>query len=116
MRIIYQLGERAAVIVPAAKFLNSLPKEWSEEERLTHLADKELPTGTEYEIVDEKELPPRDFRDAWEFTAGEGNKESQELDVESKVRYRKELTKDEAKQYEAIRAEKKKELEDANIN
>ena len=87
MKIIYKLGERAAVITPSPKFLDSLPIEWSEEEKLIHLADKDLPTGTEYEIIGEEELPPRDFRNAWEFTAGEDKKESAELSDDFKEEY-----------------------------
>ena len=35
---------------------------------LEETAKKDVPTGTKYKIVDEKDLPQdRHFRDAWEF-------------------------------------------------
>ena len=37
-------------------FFASLPSDWTEEEKLIHLADKDLPTGTGYEIVDDEIL------------------------------------------------------------
>jgi hypothetical protein len=70
MRIIYNLNKVAvAILVPAPKYLESLPEQWSDEEKLIHLANKDLPAGTKYEIVDE--VPnDRTFRNAWEYVSG----------------------------------------------
>lgn len=41
-------------------------KRW--EGRLDELANKRLPPGTYYEIIDSKDIPPdREVRDAWEL-------------------------------------------------
>ena len=56
------------VMVPTAEFLASL--DGTEEEKLIHCANKDLPTGTKYEIVDSSALPDEyDFFDAWEYVA-----------------------------------------------
>ena len=39
----------AAVVIPAPKFLAQL--EGTLEEKLIHIANKDLPTGTKYEII-----------------------------------------------------------------
>jgi len=122
MKIIAKSGYGCTVLTPAPKFLASLPESWTEEEKLIYIANKDLPTGTRYEI---SETVPTDraFRNAWEYVSGDSEKVSAELDVESKVQHNKKLNPEEAAEYKAIRAEKvaaqkaqEKELEDADIN
>ena len=68
MRLIYDNGGVAAVLMPAPKFLARLTG--TLEEKLIHVANKDLPTGTKYEIIaDSVDLSDRTFRDAWEYTA-----------------------------------------------
>ena len=68
MRLIYDKGGVAAVVVPAPKFLAQL--EGTLEEKLIHIANKDLPTGTKYEIIaDSVDLSDRAFRNAWTYTA-----------------------------------------------
>jgi len=84
MRIIYDNGGVATVIIPAPKFLATL--EGTDEEKLIHLANKDLPTGTKYEITDE-DLSDRSFRNAWEYVAGANEKTSADLSDEDKLKY-----------------------------
>ena len=89
MKIIYPTtnedGEAiVAQIVPAPNFLAQL--EGTEEEKLIHIANKDLPTGTKYEITD-AELTDRSFRDAWEYTAGSDEKTSADLSAEDLAKY-----------------------------
>ena len=68
MRLIYDNGGVAAVLVPAPKFLATLTG--TLEEKLIHIANKDLPTGTNYEIIaDSVDLSDRAFRNAWTYTA-----------------------------------------------
>ena len=68
MRLIYDDSGVAQVITPAPKFLAQLTG--TLEEKLIHIANKDLPTGTNYEIIaDSVDLSDRTFRDAWEYTA-----------------------------------------------
>ena len=68
MRLIYDNDGVAAVVIPAPKFLAQL--EGTLEEKLIHIANKDLPTGTKYEIIaDSVDLSDRTFRDAWTYTA-----------------------------------------------
>ena len=68
MRLIYNNNGVAAVIIPAPKFLAQL--EGTLEEKLIHIANKDLPTGTKYEIIaDSVDLSDRTFRNAWTYTA-----------------------------------------------
>ena len=68
MRLIYDNDGVAAVITPAPKFLAQL--EGTLEEKLIHIANKDLPTGTKYEIIaDSVDLSDRAFRGAWTYTA-----------------------------------------------
>ena len=64
-RIIYPTPEGGvAVIIPAP--------EWLAEEGNTieKLAEKDVPAGVEYKIVDTEEVPSdRTFRNAWEYQA-----------------------------------------------
>jgi len=87
MRLIYDNGGVAAVIVPAPKFLAQL--EGTLEEKLIHIANKDLPTGTKYEIIaDSVDLSDRTFRGAWEYTANAAvEKTSADLTAEELVEY-----------------------------
>ena len=68
MRLIYDNSGVAAVLIPASKFLAQLTG--TDEEKLIHIANKDLPTGTKYEIIaDSVDLSDRTFRDAWTYTA-----------------------------------------------
>ena len=73
MRLIYPTTndkdeEICALLTPTPKFLAQLTG--TEEEKLIHLANKQLPTGTKYEIIaDSVDLSDRAFRDAWTYTA-----------------------------------------------
>jgi hypothetical protein len=89
MHIIYpttnELNEViVAQLVPAPKFLAQL--EGTLEEKLIHLANKDLPTGTKYEITDE-DLSDRTFRNAWEYVAGASEQTSADLSDEDKLKY-----------------------------
>jgi hypothetical protein len=86
MRIIYDNGGVAAVLIPASKFLAQL--EGTLEEKLIHIANKDLPTGTKYEIIaDSVDLSDRTFRNAWTYTAGSDEKTSADLSDEDKLKY-----------------------------
>ena len=68
MRLIYDNNGVAAVVIPAPKFLAKLTG--TLEEKLIYIANKDLPTGTKYEIIaDEVDLSDRTFRNAWEYTS-----------------------------------------------
>ena len=84
MRLIYDNSGVAAVLTPAPKFLAQLTG--TDEEKLIHIANKDLPTGTKYEITDE-DLSDRTFRNAWEYTAGASEKTSADLSDEDKLKY-----------------------------
>ena len=78
MRLIYDNNGVASVLVPAPKFLAQLTG--TLEEKLIHIANKNLPTGTKYEIIaDSVDLSDRTFRGAWEYTAGADEKTSADL-------------------------------------
>ena len=84
MRLIYDNSGVAAVVVPAPKFLAQLTG--TDEEKLIHIANKDLPTGTKYEIIaDSVDLSDRTFRNAWEYTAGADEKTSADLTAEQLV-------------------------------
>ena len=87
MRIIYaQSNGVLAVLAPAPKFLNQLTG--TDEEKLIHIANKDLPTGTKYEIVADN-VPPSDrtFRNAWEYETGSNEKTSADLTAEELKKY-----------------------------
>ena len=87
MKIIYaQDNGVLAQLIPAPKFLATL--EGTEEEKLIHLANKDLPTGTPYEITD-ADLSDRTFRNAWEYVAGSDEKASEDLSLEDQLKYNK---------------------------
>ena len=87
MRLIYDNGGVAAVLMPAPKFLALLTG--TLEEKLIHVANKDLPTGTKYEIIaDSVDLSDRTFRDAWEYTADASvEKTSADLSAEELASY-----------------------------
>ena len=86
MRLIYDNSGVAAVIIPAPKFLATLTG--TDEEKLIHIANKQLPTGTKYEIIaDSVDLSDRTFRNAWTYTAGSDEKTSADLSDEDKLKY-----------------------------
>jgi len=75
-----------AQMIPSAKFLATLTG--TEEEKLIHLANKDLPTGTPYEITDE-DLSDRSFRNAWEYVAGADEQTSEDLSLDDQLKYNK---------------------------
>jgi len=79
MRIIYaQSNGVLAVLAPAPKFLETLSG--TEEEKMIYIANKDLPTGTKYEIVEDNVIPTdTTFRNAWEYEAGSNEKTSEDL-------------------------------------
>jgi len=84
MVIIYDNSGILAQMIPAPKFLAQL--EGTDEEKLIHLANKTLPTGTKYEITDE-DLSDRSFRNAWEYVAGASEKTSEDLSLDDQLKY-----------------------------
>ena len=87
MRLIYDNGGVAAVVIPAPKFLEQLTG--TLEEKLIHIANKDLPTGTKYEIIaDTVDLSDRAFRNAWTYTANAAiEKTSADLTAEELAKY-----------------------------
>ena len=84
MKIIYDNGGTLSVMVASEEFLATL--RGTEEEKLIHVANKDLPTGTKYEITD-ADLSDRTFRDAWEYVAGASEKTSADLGAEDLAKY-----------------------------
>jgi hypothetical protein len=60
-RIIYKTDNGGvAVLIPTA--------EWLQSHTIEELAEKDVPAGAEFKIVNVKDIPSdRTFRDAWEF-------------------------------------------------
>ena len=86
MRLIYDNSGVAQVLTPTPKFLAQLTG--TDEEKLIHIANKDLPTGTKYEIIaDSVDLSDRTFRNAWTYTAGSGEKTSADLSAEDLAKY-----------------------------
>ena len=86
MRLIYDNSGVAQVLIPAPKFLAQLTG--TDEEKLIHIANKDLPTGTKYEIIgDDVDLSDRTFRNAWTYTAGSNEKTSADLSAEDLAKY-----------------------------
>jgi hypothetical protein len=84
MKIIYNDNGSLVQLAPAPKFLEQLTG--TLEEKLIHIADKDLPTGTPYEITDE-DLSDRTFRNAWEYVAGSNEKTSNDLSLDDQLKY-----------------------------
>ena len=95
MRLIYDNDGVAAVVVPAPKFLAQLAVLDDDgndtvtlENKLIHIANKDLATGTKYEIIaDSVDLSDRAFRNAWTYTAGSDEKTSADLTAEELAKY-----------------------------
>ena len=83
-RIIFDNGGTLAQLIPAPKFLAQLTG--TLEQKLIHIANKDLPTGTKYEITNVN-LSDRTFRNAWEYTAGASEKTSEDLSAEDLTKY-----------------------------
>ena len=73
-----------AQLIPTPKFLATL--EGTDEEKLIYVANKDLPTGTPYEITDE-DLSDRTFRNAWEYVSGADEKTSADLSLDDQLKY-----------------------------
>lgn len=99
--IIYENEDgKCCVLTPMQQFLETLPG--TEEEKLIHVANKDLPTGTMYEIIERTDLPPnRDFRGAWTYESGPNEKVSADLSREYQWKYGL-LTVDELTEQEKI--------------
>jgi hypothetical protein len=87
MRLIYDNNGVASVVAPAPRFLAQLTG--TDEEKLIHIANKDLPTGTKYEIIaDSVDLSDRTFRGAWTYTADASvEKTSADLTAEELASY-----------------------------
>ncbi len=86
MKLIYDNSGVAALVIPTPKFLATLTG--TDEEKLIHIANKDLPTGTKYEIIaDSVDLSDRTFRNAWTYTAGSDEKTSADLSAEDLAKY-----------------------------
>ena len=68
-KIIYNgANNQLNVMMPTNEFMAAL--DGTEEEKLIHRANKDLPTGTKYEIIESTDMPDEDdFFDAWEYVA-----------------------------------------------
>ena len=86
MVIIYDNNGILAQMTPSPKFLATLTG--TEEEKLIYVANKDIPTGTKYEITDD-DLSDRSFRNAWEYVAGAGEKTSEDLSLDDQLKYNK---------------------------
>ena len=86
MRLIYDNDGVAAVVTPTPDFISQLTG--TLEEKLIHIANKDLPTGTKYEITD-ADLSDQTFRNAWEYVAGADEKTSADLTAEQLARHNK---------------------------
>ena len=85
-KIIYDNSGTLAQLIPAPQKLSSMTG--TEEEKLIHIANKDLPTGTKYEIIaDSVDLSDRAFRDAWTYTSGAGELTSEDLSEEDLDKY-----------------------------
>lgn len=63
MKIIYKTPENTVTILTPSK-------DW--ENRMEELAQKDVPTGLKYKIVEDSEIPTdRSFRNAWEVDESE---------------------------------------------
>ena len=84
MKIIYNNNGTLSQLIPAPKFLDTLTG--TLEEKLIHIANKDLPTGTPYEITD-ADLSDRTFRNAWEYVAGSNELTSADLSADDLAKY-----------------------------
>jgi len=86
MNIIYDKNGTLSYLIPAPNFLAELTG--TLEEKLIYIANKDLPTGTKYEITD-ADLSDQTFRNAWEYVAGAAEKTSADLTAEQLARHNK---------------------------
>jgi hypothetical protein len=84
MKIIYDFEDSLSVMTPSPSFLETL--DGTEEEKMIYLANKDLPTGTKYEIVDE-DFSDRTFRNAWEYVSSSNEKTSEDLSEEDLAKH-----------------------------
>ena len=87
-RIIFPAADgTVSVHIPAPNFLASLTG--TDEEKSIYCANKDLPTGTKYEIIaDSVDLSDRTFRDAWEYTSDASvERTSADLSAEDLAKY-----------------------------
>ena len=86
MKIIFNKEGILSIKTPTAEFLATL--EGTDEEKMIHLANHDLPTGTKYEIIgDDEDLSDRSFRNAWEYVAGASEKTSEDLSLDDQLKY-----------------------------
>ena len=87
MRIIYQQEHGVlGVLIPSSKFLDKL--DGTDEQKLIYVADKDLPTGTRYEIVEDLDVPvDRTFRNAWEYGSSNDEKTSNDLPLAAQLKH-----------------------------
>jgi len=91
-RFIYPKADGTMVVfTPAPKKLTSLTGSDFDtiDKKLIHIADKTIPTGTKYELIDESvDLSNRIFRNAWEYTADASvERTSADLSAEELTKY-----------------------------
>ena len=91
-RFIYPKADGTMVVfTPAPKKLTSLTGSDFDtiDKKLIHIADKTIPTGTKYELIDESvDLSDRTFRNAWEYTADASVEQtSADLSAEDLAKY-----------------------------
>ena len=91
-RFIYPKADGTMVVfTPAPKKLTSLTGSDFDtiDKKLIHIADKTIPTGTKYELIDESvDLSDRTFRNAWEYTADASvERTSADLDAADLTKY-----------------------------
>ena len=85
MKIIYDCEDSLSVMTPNPAFLETL--EGTEEEKMIYFANKDLPTGTKYEIVSGEDFSDRTFRNAWEYVSGPNEKTSEDLSEEDLAKH-----------------------------
>jgi hypothetical protein len=95
MKIIFDNNGTLAQMIASPKFLLQLAVLDADdndtvtiENKLIHIANKDLPTGTKYEITDE-DLSDRTFRNAWEYVSGSDEKTSEDLSLDDQLKYNK---------------------------
>ena len=111
MKIIFESKGSVSIMTPTPKFLETLPASWTENDKMVHVANKDLPTGTKYEIV-ESVPSDRAFRGAWEYQAGEAEKVSEDLSALFKLKYGHDLSASEQSEVEDFLAVKAKEKQE----
>ena len=69
MKIIFEkVPGTLSVKTATPEYLSSFSSEWSEKDILIDVANKQVPSGVKYKIIEDTDLPSdRDFRNAWEW-------------------------------------------------